>query len=119
MDHDQEFHEAIIDIARRSRLEDEYVLVSYRFAYGDARLLVRVVQAHSLCRVYAQPARALWVRPCPRQCRCEVGGRKQETDRLATSWASMGWEFPLRSLISFDMVDMMEEKSSLGGGVAP
>lgn len=36
---------------------------------------------------------------------------EDETDRLATSWASMGWEFPLRSLISFDMVDMMEKKS--------
>lgn len=112
--HDKEFHEAIIDIAWRSRLEDENIFVSYRFAYGDAGFLVRVVQTHSLRGVYAQPVRAFQVRPSPLPVSTRRE-RKQEADRLATNWASMGWEFPLRSLISFDMVDMVEEKSSLGG----
>lgn len=110
MDHDQKFHKTIVDVARRCGLDDEDVLVSYGLAYSDTGLLVGVVQAHGLCDLYAQPAPALEIRICAIDV---VGmfltGARGVTDRFATSWANKGWEFPLSSLISFDMVDMVKE----------
>lgn len=109
VDHDQEFHEAIVDIAWRSGLDDEDVLVSYGLAYCDTGLLVGVVQAHGLCDLYAQPTPPLWI---SHNFSTTVKSFRQQpgvTNRFATSWASKGWEFPLSSLISFDMVDMVKE----------
>lgn len=56
VNHDQELHEPIIDVAWRCGLDDEDVLVSYGLAHCDTGLLVGVIQAHGLCDLYAQPA---------------------------------------------------------------
>lgn len=123
VDHDQKLHQTIVDVAGCCRLDDEDILVSYGLADGNTRLLVRIVQAHSLRDLYPQP-----VSPQPmvrrdmttpaRRLLPNSGhagsrgnrGNKRETDRSATSRARMGWEFPLSSLISLDMVDMVEKK---------
>lgn len=47
VDHDEELHEGIVNIARRRRLYDENILVSNRFTNRDARLLVGVHEAPS------------------------------------------------------------------------
>lgn len=56
MDHDQQLHEAVVDVTGSCRLNDENILISHRFAHGDTGLLVGVVEAHGLCDIDAQPA---------------------------------------------------------------
>lgn len=121
VDHDQQFHEAIIDVARCCGLKNEDVLVPDGLAHCDTGLLVGVIQAHGLCDFDAQPALGAMAvsifsganHECPSSPQAinktAEAGKRALTDRFATSWASKGWEFPLSSLISFDMVDMVED----------
>lgn len=125
VDHDQQLHQSIVDVTGCCGLDDEDILVSYGLANGNARFLVRIVQAHSLCDLYPQPvfpqpvvrrdmstpARQLLSNPGRVGSR-ENKGNKRRTDRSATSRARMGWEFPLSSLISLDIVDMVEKGRS-------
>lgn len=129
VDHDQQLHQSIVDVAGCCGLDDEDILVSYGLADGNARLLVRIVQTHSLRDLYAQPVPpqpvvrhdmttpATRILPKSRACVWSRGnkGKARETDRSATSRARMGWEFPLSSLISLDMVDMVEKKVASSG----
>lgn len=55
VDHDQELHQAIVDITGRSRLDDEDVLVADRLSDCDRRLLVRVVERHGPGDLDAEP----------------------------------------------------------------
>lgn len=55
VDHDQQLHEAIIDVAWCGGLDDEDVLVSDGLAHCDTGFLVGVVEAHGLCDLDAQP----------------------------------------------------------------
>lgn len=55
VNHDEQFHQAIVDVAGRGGLDDEDVLISNGLAHCDAGFLVGVVQAHGLCNLYAQP----------------------------------------------------------------
>lgn len=57
VDHDQELHQPVVDVARCRGLDDEDVLVADGLADRDAGLLVGVVQTHSLRDLYPQPAR--------------------------------------------------------------
>lgn len=116
MYHDEQFHEAIVDVARCCGLDDEDVLVSYGLAHSDAGFLVGVVQAHSLRNLDAQPACAPWSESLSSSHLLHSGSmawrwsrNRSDTDLFATSWASRGWEFPLNNLISLDIVDMVED----------
>jgi hypothetical protein len=79
VDHDEEFHEAVIDVTGSSGLKDEYyrdvsvikrivagiweqtIFISYTLAHCNAGLLVGIVQTHGLCEVDSQPV-----------CRCPL-----------------------------------------------
>jgi hypothetical protein len=56
VDHDQQFHESIVDVAGCCGLDDKDILVSYGLSDSNACFLIRVVQAHSLRDLYSQPA---------------------------------------------------------------
>jgi hypothetical protein len=55
LNHDQQFHQPVVDISGRRGLQDENVFVSYRFAYDDRRLLVGVVDRYRLGDFDSQP----------------------------------------------------------------
>jgi hypothetical protein len=44
VDHDKEFHEAVVDVPGRGGLEDVDIFVSDGFADGYGRLLIGVVE---------------------------------------------------------------------------
>jgi hypothetical protein len=74
VDHDQKFHQSIVDLARRRRLQDEdctrdelqsicvackmahTIFISDRLANGNGGLLVRVLKNQDLGQFYSQPA---------------------------------------------------------------
>jgi hypothetical protein len=74
INHDQKFHQSIVDLARRRRLQDEdctrdelqsicmgcktahTIFVSNRLANGNRGFLVRVLKNEDLGELYAQPA---------------------------------------------------------------
>lgn len=130
MDHDQQLHQSIVDVAGCCGLDDEDILVSYGLSDCNTRLLIRVVQTHGLRDLYSQPVSPQPMvrhdmtpatRILPYSGRVRASGEQEaegETDRSATSRARMGWEFPLSSLISLDMVDMVEKKV-VSSGDAP
>lgn len=62
VDHDEQFHQAIIDIARRCRLKNEDIFISNRLANRHTSLLVGVVEAHSIGDADAQSAakKSVW-----------------------------------------------------------
>lgn len=120
VDHDQELHQAVVDVAGCGRLDDEDILVSDRLADCDTGLLVGVVQTHSLRDLYPEPVPPMFpVSACAVLCALKMLLAGWCTDRSATSRASKGWEFPLRSLISFDIVDMVENKMLYRGRCDP
>lgn len=45
-DHDQQLHQALVDVASGGRLQDEDILVADRLADGEGGLLVRVVEGN-------------------------------------------------------------------------
>lgn len=74
MNHDEQFHEAIVDVARGGGLQDEDILVADRLADRNTCLLIRVVEAHGVGDINAKSATAsancwvlnesVWVKAC-------------------------------------------------------
>ena len=55
MDHDQELHQAVVDLARGGGLYDEDIFVADRLADGHRGFLVRIVEGERLGDVDAEP----------------------------------------------------------------
>lgn len=55
VDHDEELHQAVVDVVRGRGLQNEDVLVSDRLADRHRGLLIRIVEAHGLCDLDAEP----------------------------------------------------------------
>ena len=55
VDHDEELHQAVVDVVRGRGLQNEDILVSDRLADRHRGLLIRIVEAHGLCDLDAEP----------------------------------------------------------------
>jgi hypothetical protein len=55
VDHDEEFHQAVVDVAGRRGLDDVDIFVSDGFADCDRGFLVGVVEGCCSCYFYAEP----------------------------------------------------------------
>lgn len=98
VDHDEQLHEPVVDVAGGGGLQDEDIFVADGLANGHAGLLVRVVQAQGVGHFDAEAvakmaAVSLFSTAVLWDCR--------QTYRLATWALSWGWELPDNSLISF------------------
>ena len=124
MDHNEQLHEAIVDISRGCRLQDEDVFIAHGLADRDTSLPVRVVEAHCVGDIDAQPIAASAQVPehyfVGRDRKAREANSPQRhhrefrTYRLATLALSSGWELPDMSLISFAIWSNMVEAGAKG-----
>lgn len=56
MDHDQELHQAVVDVVGCRGLQDKDIFVSHGFTNCDGCFLIRIVEGHGLCDLDAEPA---------------------------------------------------------------
>lgn len=55
VDHDEQFHQPIVDVIGPRRLQDEDILISYTFTDCDTGFLVGVLEDHDLGQLNAEP----------------------------------------------------------------
>ena len=88
----------LLALGRRGK-EECTIFISNTLAHCNARLLIRVVQAHCLRELDAQPMAVSFVFYHPPYHPLKRRGLK--TILSATCFASCGWLLPVRSLIEF------------------
>lgn len=86
VDHDEQLHETIVDIAGSGGLKDEDILVSDGLANGNAGLAVGVVEAHRVSDVNAE-SEAISAHhhlaagsPEPMRCHLDIPTRNKSTE---------------------------------------
>lgn len=121
VDHDQQLHEAVVDVARGGGLEDVDIFVAYGLADGDGCFLVGVIEGCGASNLYAEPGG--WdVISAAVQSPIAVYQSNTEAHLFATRVLSSGWLLPLRSLISFAIpldiaiVALLQERGMGGVG---